>query len=114
MPTVKAAMSGVQFNLQLTATTGNGTVLAIPTSFRYHNFITVGVDTISAGAVTLETSYSADDTATWAPLASAITVTTADQLTQYVGLLTFVRARVSTTVTGGGTVAVVYTGAKNY
>jgi len=110
-----AAMSGVTVNLQTAATTGNGTVLAIPSSFRYHDFMITGAGVVSAGAVTLETSNDPADAGTWAALASAVTVQSGvDLLTQVVGLLNFVRARVSTNITGGGNVTVTYLGAKNY
>lgn len=115
-------MSGVVTPLQAAATTGAGTVLAIPSSFRNHSFTITGTGTVSAGAVTIEASM---DNVTWAPLIPvagttanpnpATVVSGVDVLINYVGILNFVRGRISTTVTGaGGSVSVNYYGGKNY
>lgn len=124
--TVVAAMSGVPFDMLVAATTGSGTVVACPASFRNHNFIVAGTGTISAGTVTIETSNDPNYAGTWAPLIpvagttaspnpTATIVSGAEVLINYAGILNFVRARVSTTVTGaGGSVTVTYEGAKSY
>jgi len=112
-PTI-AAMPGVVTSMQAAATTGNGTVLAIPSTINNHNFMITGSAGIGAGAVTLETSNDPTYSGTWAQVASPITVVaSAALLTKYTGLLNFVRARISTTVTGG-TVNVDYQGEKTY
>lgn len=120
MSTIAAAMSGVPFALQTAATTGNGSILAIPPSFRNHTFLVKGSVGVASGAVTIETSNSDADTATWAAIdpiesvANPVTVVAnADVIVNYSGLLNFVRARISTTVVGG-TVSVDYEGAKSY
>ncbi len=116
-------MSGVPFKLQDAATTGNGNVLAIPPSFRNHTFIVTAAAGVTSGAVTLETSNDPADAGTWAvviPLgavANPLTVIAgADLMINYAGILNFVRARISTTIAGGGSpsVTVIYEGAKSY
>jgi hypothetical protein len=121
--TIAAAMSGVPVNQQTAASTGNGTILALPPSFRNHTWIVTAAAGVTSGAVTIETSNSDADTATWAvvPMANSVanplTVTAgADLMMEHTGLLNFVRARISTTIAGGGapSVTVVYEGAKSY
>lgn len=113
-----AAMSGVIVNLQDTATTGNGTVVACPLSFIHHNFIIKGASGVTAGAVQLETSNQDDYSGTWAPLTASPTTVVggAEVLVEYEGRLRFVRARISTTISGGGapSVTVEYEGGKSY
>jgi len=122
MSTIPAAMSGVPYKLQDATTTGNGNVLAIPTSFRHHTFMVKAAAGVTSGAVTIETSNDSDDAGTWAAIVPAgsvnnpLTVAVADLLIAYTGLLRFVRARISTTIAGGGapSVTVEYNGAKNH
>jgi len=123
MSTIAAAMSGVPVNQQTAGVTGNGTILALPPSFRNHTWIVTAAAGVSAGAITIETSNSDSDTATWAivPMANSIAnpltvVAGADLMMEHTGLLNFVRARISTTISGGGapSVIVVYEGAKSY
>lgn len=120
--TVVAAMSGVVTGMLVAATTGSGTVIACPPSFRNHNFIVTGAAGVSAGVVTIEASNDPNDTGTWAvvpmdySVANPVTVLVADLLLSHTGILNFVRARVSTTISGGGapSVTVNYEGAKSY
>jgi len=100
--TVVAAMSGVQVALQAAATTGSGVVVAPPFTFRNHNIMITGLAGVTSGAVSIETSNDPNDAATWALAATAVTVTTADLLTQLTGIFMFIRARISTTIAGGG------------
>ena len=113
-----AAMSSVPFKQQDAAATGNGTVLAVPPSFRNHTWIITGASGVNAGAIQIESSNDPADAGTWAPLTASPTtvVASADVIVQVVGLLNFVRARISTTISGGGSpsVTVQYTGAKSY
>jgi len=113
MPEPAAAMRGVQYDLQSLATTGNGNVLAIPSSFRHHTIIIKGIATVSAGAVQIETANEYDYSGTWAPIGGGpVTVVDAsDIVINFEGIFNFIRARVSTDITGGGTVTVNYTGA---
>lgn len=115
MSTIKAAMSGVPLTLIAAATTGASDVIAIPSSFLHHNFLVTGGAGTTSGKVKLETSNDPDDANTWALIAAEITVVaSADLLTNYIGLLNFIRATISTTIAGGTTpsVTVVYDGAR--
>jgi len=121
MTTFIAAMSGVEVTLQSAATTGNGTTIAIPPSFNYHNFKITAASGVTAGAVTIEISNDPNDTNTWAALPSTPTqpvtvMAGADLLVPYTGRINFVRARISTTISGGAnpSVTVTYFGAKQY
>lgn len=114
-PTPVAAMSGVPYALQSAATTGNGNILAIPSSFRNHTFNIKGSSGVATGAVTIEGSNDPNDANTWGLIvATAQTVVASTNILITVqGIFNFIRARISTTVTGG-TVTVEYTGAKSY
>lgn len=123
MATYPAAMSGVVFALQAAQTTGNGNVLSIPPSFNSHSFMITAASGTTSGAVTIETSNDPGLTGTWAAIvpdksiANPLTVVAgADLLIAYTGRLNAVRARISTTIAGGGSpsVTVNYVGAKAY
>lgn len=123
MSVVVAAMSGVPYNLITALTTGTGTAIAIPSSFRHHNFMITAATGTTSGAVTIETSNDPADSGTWAAIvpsgsvANPLTVIAAtDLLMNYSGLLNFIRARINTAIAGGSTpsVTVVYEGAKSY
>jgi len=114
-------MSGVPFVLQSAATTGNGNVLAIPQSFTIHSFIIAVAAGVTAGVVMLEKSFDTADALVWDPLVAGGVTTNAaaagtDVSVDYTGRLYFVRARISTTISGGGapSVTVTYLGAKGY
>ena len=118
-----AAMSGVPYIQQNAQTTGNGDTIAIPPSFRNHTWIITAAAGTTSGAVTVETSNNPLDANTWAvvpmsnSIANPLTVTAgADLLMEHTGILNFVRARISTTIAGGGapSVTVTYEGAKSY
>ena len=119
-----AAMSGVPILQQNAAAIGNGTVLAIPPSFRNHTWIITAAAGVNAGAITIESGTDPTlDTGTWAvvipsnSIANPLTVIAgADLMIEHTGILQFVRARISTTISGGGapSVTVTYFGAKTY
>lgn len=113
-----AAMSGVPFTLQDTKATGNGEVIAPPSSFKNHNFTIKGATGVSAGAIQVEVSNDPSEAGTWSPLTASPTTVVADAniLVAYTGLIMFARARISTTISGGGapSVTVTYEGAKSY
>ena len=120
---LEAAMSGVPVTVQNAQATGNGDTVACPPSFRNHTWIITAAAGVTSGAITVETSNSPTDASTWAvvPMANSIanplTVSAgADLMMEHTGLLNFVRARISTTIAGGGapSVTVVYEGAKSY
>lgn len=122
MPT-KAAIPGTLITLQDDATTGDGKVLGIPQGVHYHVFYITGATGVSAGAVSIETSDDPAYTGTWAPLVNHLAtpttnpvVVTADtkKIYTYIGELANVRARISTTISGGGDpgVTVTYRGSR--
>lgn len=120
-----AAMSGVPYKMQNATTTGNGDVVAPPPSVTIHEFLITAATGVTSGAITVETC-SGDptvDSNTWAiivpdkSIANPLTVVAgADLLMPYTGRLGAVRARISTTIAGGGapSVTVTYLGAKGY
>jgi hypothetical protein len=134
MPAVTqvAAMSGVPFIQQNAQSTGNGTSLALPPSFRNHTWIITAAAGVTSGAVQIEASNNtplaspntvgdpAADTGTWAAIGTPTGPTTvtagADLMVTFTGLLNIVRARISTTIAGGAapSVTVTYVGAKSY
>jgi hypothetical protein len=123
MAPIVAAESGVPYPLITALTTGTSAPIAIPASFRHHNFMVTAATGVTAGAVTIETSNDPSDSLTWAivimdkSVANPLTVTGgANLLMAYSGLLNFVRARINTTISGGGapSVTVTYEGAKSY
>ena len=118
-----AAESGVVIPMIVAATTGGGTIIACPASFQHHNFEIVTPTGVTAGAVTIETANDPAYAGTWAvviPLGSVsnplTVVAAASLLMNYTGLLNFVRARINTTISGGGgpSVTVNYYGSKSY
>ena len=123
MATIVAAMSGVPFKQQDTQSVGNGTILALPPSFRNHTWIITAAAGVTSGAVTIEASNDPSDAGTWAvvipanSVANPLTVIAgADLMIEHTDILNFVRARISTTIAGGGapSVTVIYEGAKSY
>jgi hypothetical protein len=118
---IKALQSGVVTNL-VSGTTGTGVAFGVPSSFRYHNFMVTAAAGVTAGAVTIETTDDPTYAGTWAAIvpdksiANPLTVGVANLLMPYTGMLSFVRARINTTISGGGSpsVTVTYFGAKNY
>jgi len=68
MATIFAAMSGVVTPLLTAVTTGTGSALAIPPSFRNHTFLIKGSVGVASGAVTIETANDPADAATWAAI----------------------------------------------
>ena len=99
--------------LQNAQTTGNGTAIPIPSSFRRHKFTIKGLPTISAGAIQLESADAVDYAGTWNPLGGGpITVVDASEIEyNFEGIYGALRARISTTIVGG-TVTVSYVGAQ--
>ena len=112
---ITAAMSGVPFKQQDAQTSGNGTILALPPSFRNHTWIITGAGTVTTGTIQIEASNDPTDTGVWAAVGALTTILSAtDLMITATGLLNFVRARIVTSVTGGGNVTVIYEGAKSY
>lgn len=114
-----AAMSGVPYSLQAATTTGNGDIVAPPMSFRNHQLLVTSAAGVSAGAIQPETSNDNTDAGTWAPIGGGpVTVPAAstDAIIEFTGIYRFIRARISTTISGGTapSVTVQYLGGKNY
>jgi len=117
---VQAARPGVLETLQSAQTaTGNGQAYAVPANVTNHTFYIVSSGIISAGAVAIETAHDPAYTGTWAPLVNALATPTTNPVVAvtdsvviytYIGVLAAIRARISTTVTGGGDVTVYYKG----
>lgn len=111
-------MSGVPFKLQDAATTGNGTVIATPMSFRHHNILISAAAGVNAGAIQIETSNDPADAGTWAQVGGGqiAVIASTDIVYNFEGIFSFIRARVSTTISGGGapSATVQYTGGKSF
>src|SRR5574340_261806 len=115
MSTVAAAMTGVPITLLDTVTTGTSAAIAIPPSITYHNFNIAAASGVNAGKVQIETANAPDYAGTWAPVgAETSVVAAAELLITYIGLLQFVRARITTTISGGAgpSATVTYVGKK--
>ena len=106
---ITALMKGVPYLLQSAVTSGNGAVVMVPITCNKLDFFVVGAGTISGGALSIEEAYDPDYTGTWSVI-QAITLTSitagAIVVVHVEGTFRAVRARVSTPVTGGGTVTV--------
>ena len=114
---VKSATRGTVVELQVDETTGDGIVLAIPDSFKYHTFYIQGLPAanISAGKVMIESTdrYEPAGGDDFGPIASEVTVTpgvtAAMQVITVIGVFKFIRARISTNIVGG-TININYVG----
>lgn len=88
--------------LQNGATTGNGQTADLKGGCREIAIYIVGSAGVGAGAVQLESSHDPAYTGTWAAHGSPVTVVASAALRVGVsGVIGAVRARISTTVTGG-------------
>src|SRR5215813_8407376 len=103
-----SAPRGVPVSLQSAATTGNGNAVAIPNSFTNHTWKFQSVGTTSGGVITIEEAADPSYTGTWSTLT---TVNASDfsggaeKDVHASGLLRAVRARISSNITGGGTIS---------
>lgn len=90
-------------------TTGTSGVVGTNGRGREHVFYIYGAGTVSAGAVTIEEAHSSSYSGTWDAVAAAVTVVSSTVDTVRVtGCFGALRARVTTDVTGGGSVSVEY------
>ncbi len=104
-----AAMSGVPYALQSAATTGSGNIVCPPQSFRNHQLIITVPAGVTAGAIQPEASDDSTYTGTWAPIGGGpVTVPSASSqvVVEFTGIYKAIRARISTTVSGGATPSV--------
>ena len=100
-------MAGGALLQNAASSTGNGSEFDCRGLDGHHILTVIGTGTISAGGVTWEEALSSGYAGTWRPLAAEI-LPVADTVVAavYDGPLRFVRARISTAVTGGGSVTV--------
>lgn len=93
--------------LQTAATTGNGNAWNFRGQSGEYGFSIQPTGTITAGAVQFEEGPTEAYSGTWAPIDGPITVQNGQLTTHKVsGSYQWVRARISTEVTGGGSVTV--------
>ena len=111
MSITKSATRGTSVILQDAETTGNGLVLAIPSSFKHHTLYIKGSAGVASGAVQPESADSKDYAGTWGQIGGGpITVVADTELAiNFEGLYKFIRVGISTVVVGG-TVSVSYIG----
>lgn len=89
--------------LQSAATTGNGNEWNCRGIGGLYRLSVIGAGTITDGAVQWEHAPTSGYTGTWAPLGPPVEpLSTVIQEQTHEGALNFVRARISTTVTGSG------------
>lgn len=113
MTTYASAMRGIPVDLLPagSVSTGAGTAIAIPPSFNNHKFTITTSAGVASGAVQPE-SADASYAGTWNPIGGGpITVPAASSTLEYQfsGRFNAIRANI-TTIIGGGTVQVTYTG----
>jgi len=95
------------FPLQSAATSGAGQVAELKALARSLVAYITGTGVVSTGAVQLETAPSKDYAGTWAAIGSPVTVVSGTTIAvTSVAPYGYVRARISTAVTGGGSVTV--------
>lgn len=90
------------------ATTGTGAVKAL-NHCRQVEWMTEYSGTVSGGTIIIEYAHQADYSGTWSQLASIVASDVpngTDGFGSYPGLCPFVRARISSNITGGGNVTV--------
>lgn len=96
--------------LQSLATTGNGTVYDLGARSLTVSFYLTGNGTTSGGTITYETSDDPTYSGTWWPLATAVNASDVSsnkkKVTVVDGCYRCVRARISSDITGGGTISV--------
>ena len=109
----KSAMRGVDVILQNAASADEapGLVIAIPSSFHYHELRIRGSSGVASGAVQPEMCGSNDYTGTWGQVGGGPITVVADTELVYAweGSVTFLRCRISTAI-GSGTGTVTYKG----
>ena len=91
-------------------TSGTGAELAINGAYRNITCYISSAGTIAGGAVTLEEAPTTGYSGTWAAIGSATAVPTSGNTVAVIratqGAYAYVRARISTSVSGGGTATV--------
>jgi hypothetical protein len=102
-------MKGVESLSLSAAITGTGIAYSIPNSSKDSNVNLRGAGTISGGTIIIEEASDPTFAGTWSQIqsitASALTGG-AEQIVHIAGLVRALRARISSDITGGGTVTV--------
>lgn len=108
---ISAPNRGELLVMQSALTTGTGTPIAIPDSYKNHKVIIKGSAGISAGAVQIETADAYDYAGTWAQVGGGpITAVASTELAiDFSGVYKFIRTRITTNIVGG-TVTTSYVG----
>lgn len=100
-------MLKASLKLQSAATTGNGTAYDLKGESCEITFYIIPSGTVSGGGVIFETADTTDYSGTWSPLADAITPATTTMVHRsFTGAFQAVRARISSNITGGGSISV--------
>jgi len=106
--------SGVVVPLQVASTTtGNGTAVVPGPRVKNHSVYIMGSGTTSGGAISIEEATDPAYAGTWSVIQSvnASTVTgTAQSVVHFTASCRAIRARVSSNITGGGSIQVDYRG----
>jgi len=97
-------------------TTGTGTAYAVPPNMDHLNINVQGTGTITGGVITLEEAPAPDFTGTWSTITTVNAINVTGGAVQHVhvdGSFNAVRTRVSSNITGGGTVTTEICGGPN-
>lgn len=98
-------MAGGGILLQSAATTGNGSVVNCFGSGGEYLFEIVANGTVSGGAVQFEEAASSDYSGTWTAIdLSQSPATSTRQAVRKTGSYSYVRARITSNITGGGSI----------
>lgn len=103
-----------QQQIQTNATTGNGESFSPGGRATRVTVYVVGIGTITGGTIVIEESLSPQDTGTWSAIQSITASTLSGGKTAAVhvdGVVCTIRARISSAITGGGTISAAVIGA---
>lgn len=93
--------------VQSLATTGNGTAYDVKGCLQLTLYVT-GIGTTSGGSIQWEAAPTKDFSGTWSPIGAAVVASTVNSsktlFTQALGPHKWVRARITSDITGGGSV----------
>lgn len=104
-----ASQKGVATTLLAPVTTGTGLGVAVPITSKNPRVHIIGAGTISGGTLIIEEALDPSYSGTWSQLLSVTASSLtggAEQVLHILGTLSAIRARISSNITGGGTIAV--------
>ena len=104
MAAYKSSAKGVITPLQSAVTTGTGTGVVIPISAHNPRVHMRAAGTITGGTVVLEEASVPTYTGTWSTLYTYTPTTDSEQVIHILGTVGAIRTRVTSNITGGGTV----------